>query len=148
MGFRFDSSAGSIGYATDLGHAPLRLVEHLAGVDLLCLESNYDEHMTIHSPRPSFVNRRNMSDSGHLSNDQAFEAVQRICQASNGPNPRHILLMHRSRQCNHPQKVKRIFERDPQLARRITLTEQRRRTRWFVIKPQPVLTRRQLRLEW
>lgn len=136
---------GAIGYATDLGHVPPRLIEHLAGVDLLCLESNYDEHMTIHSARPRFVNRRNLSDSGHLSNEQAFDAVRSICDASPAGNPKHIVLMHRSGQCNHPMKVKRVFERDARLARRITLAEQRRRTRWFMVKPLPRWQRQQLR---
>lgn len=150
IGYRFDVDDrcasryyGSVGYATDLGHVPAALIEHLTGVDLLCLECNYDEHMTIHSPRPSFVNRRNMSDSGHLSNEQAFEAVQRIAAGSPGGTPRHVLLMHRSQQCNHPTKVRRVFERDPLLRRRVVLTEQRRRTRWFQVRPLKAVQRTQ-----
>ncbi len=146
IGYRFDADGASVGYATDLGHAPPALIDHLAGVDLLCLESNYDEHMTLHSLRPTFVNRRNLSDSGHLSNDQAFDAVRHIADASPRGNPRHVLLMHRSRQCNHPMKVRRVFERDPVLARRVTLTEQRRRTRWFAVTPLKPARRAQLRL--
>lgn len=126
---------GSIGYATDLGHAPASLIRHLAGVDLLCIESNYDEGMTMRSARPSFVNRRNLSDSGHLSNEQALDAVQRIAAVSPHGNPRRVILMHRSSQCNHPMKVRRVFERCPGLGRRVTLAEQRRRTRWFDVKP-------------
>ena len=134
---------GSIGYATDLGHAPSALVEHFAGVDLLCLECNYDEHMTITSPRPSFVNRRNMSDSGHLSNEQSYDTIQRIAALSPRGNPRHVLLMHRSQQCNHATKVKRVFARDPILSRRVVLTEQRRRTRWFDVRPLRAMQREQ-----
>lgn len=142
IGYRFDvtcpqrgSFRGAIGYATDLGHVPGALLRLFAGVDLLCLECNYDEHMTVTSSRPTFVNRRNMSDSGHLSNEQAFEAVQRIAALSPHGNPRHVLLMHRSSQCNHPTKVRRVFEQDPSIYPRVVLTEQRRRTRWFPIKP-------------
>ena len=126
---------GSIGYATDLGHAPASLIRHLAGVDLLCLEANYDQHMTITSSRPSFVNRRNLSDSGHLSNEQALDAVQRIAAVSPHGNPRRVVLMHRSSQCNHPMKVRRVFERCPMMRRRVVLAEQRRRTRWFDVRP-------------
>lgn len=150
VGYRFEATDpcsgfhhGTVGYATDLGHVPAALVEHFAGVDVLCLECNYDERMTVDSPRPTFVNRRNMSDSGHLSNEQAFEAVRRICERSPGGGPRHVLLMHRSQLCNHPTKVKRVFERDGQLKRRIVLTEQRRRTRWFDIRPLPAVRREQ-----
>lgn len=146
ISFRFASAVGHVGHATDLGHVPPGLIEHLVGVDLLALECNYDEHMTTHSPRPAWVNRRNMSDSGHLSNEQAFEALQRIDALSPGANPRDVLLLHRSSQCNHPMKVRRTFEREPALAARVTLTEQRRRTRWLHITPAPTLTRHQLPL--
>jgi len=146
IGFRFDCGGLSAGYATDLGHAPKALIEHLAGVDILCLECNYDEHMTTTSSRPSWVNRRNMSDSGHLSNEQSFEAVRAIADASPHGNPRHVVLLHRSSQCNHPMKVRRVFERDESLSPRITLTEQRRRTRWLNVKPLPAGARSQMRL--
>ena len=144
IGFRFDTHAGSVGYATDLGHAPAHLIKHMAGVDLLCIECNYDEHMTRLSPRPSWVNRRNMSDSGHLSNEQSYEAVRAIADLSPAGNPRHVVLLHRSSQCNHPMKVRRVFERDPELYPRITLTEQRRRTRWLTVRPVSAATRSQM----
>lgn len=149
IGYRFDfdrGARGSLGYATDLGHAPAALLDCFAGVDILCLESNYDEHMTIHSSRPSFVNRRNMSDSGHLSNDQALDAVRAIDARSVDGCPQHILLMHRSSQCNHPTKVRRAFEQAPSIAPRITLAEQRTRTRWFRAKPRPATQRCQTSL--
>ena len=145
IGYRFDAqsrescgtqrAAGSVAYATDLGHVPMPLIELFAGVDVLCLESNYDHRMTVTSPRPTFVNRRNLSDSGHLSNEQALDAVRRIAAASPHGNPRHVVLMHRSQVCNHPTKVRRTFEQEPWLVRRITLTQQRRRTGWLDVKP-------------
>ncbi|MFA9478002.1 MBL fold metallo-hydrolase [Phycisphaerales bacterium AB-hyl4] len=143
IAFRVDAPHASLGYATDLGHMPPSVVDHLAGVDLLAIESNYDEQMTIHSSRPTFVNRRNMSDSGHLSNEQAYDAVQRIAAASPHGNPRHVILLHRSSQCNHPMKVRRVFERSPALARRVVLTEQRRRTRWVPVRPLRCVQRTQ-----
>ncbi len=146
IGYRFDfahGSRGSLGYATDLGHVPEALLDRFAGVDVLCLEANYDEHMTIHSPRPSFVNRRNLSDSGHLSNEQAFEAVREIDARSPRGCPRHVVLMHRSSQCNHPTKLRRVFEASPSIMRRLTLAEQRKRTRWLKAKPCPAVMRHQ-----
>ncbi len=147
IGYRFDTHVGSVGHATDLGHAPPALIEHMAGIDLLCIESNYDEHMTRNSSRPSWVNRRNMSDAGHLSNEQSFEAVRAIADLSPAGNPRHVVLLHRSSQCNHPMKVRHAFERDPELAPRITLTDQRRLTRWLNVKPMNAAARSQLRLK-
>ena len=146
IGYRLDTPATSIGFATDLGHAPEHLCRHLAGVDLLCIESNYDERMTKLSSRPAFVNRRNLSDSGHLSNDQSLAAVQRIGELSAHGNPRRVVLLHRSSQCNHPTKVRRCFEQDPRLARRIIQTDQRRRSRWITAPPLPAVRRRQVPL--
>jgi len=147
IGYRFDTPVGSVGYATDLGHAPPALIEHVAGVDLLCIECNYDEHMTTTSSRPSWVNRRNMSDSGHLSNEQSYQAVRMIADASPVGLPRDVVLLHRSSQCNHPMKVQRVFERDPDLIQRITQTDQRRRTRWLHVKPAPAQVRSQIPLK-
>lgn len=144
IGYRLHTRFGDVGFATDLGHAPRKLIEMLAGVDVLCIESNYDEKMTIHSPRPAWVNRRNLSDSGHLSNEQAYDAVQQIRDQSPHGNPRHVVLLHRSQQCNHPTKVRRVFERDPALSKRVVMTEQRRRTRWVQVKPLPRIKRSQL----
>ncbi len=144
-GYRFDFGRASVGYATDLGHAPAALIDLFAGVGLLCLEANYDEKMTVNSSRPSFVNRRNMSDSGHLSNEQALDAVQRI--AAKGPGmPGRVVLMHRSTQCNHPTKLKRVFERDPRMLKRVTLAEQRKRTRWFSVAERPAVVNAQMGL--
>ncbi len=148
IGYRFESCCGgaSVGYATDLGHAPSHLLRHMAGVDLLCIESNYDHRMTIHSSRPAWVNRRNLSDSGHLSNDQSLAAVQAIADLSSHGNPRRVVLLHRSSQCNHPMKVRRCFERDPAIARRIVQTHQRRRSRWIKVTPLRAVRRLQLPL--
>lgn len=130
-GFRIDSEQGAIGYATDLGRVPGELIERFVGVDVLCLESNYDPGMQQSSPRPVFLKRRIMGGRGHLSNEEAFEAVRLITQRSGYALPRHVVLLHRSQQCNHPTCVRRVFERDPAILRRITLTEQRRRSRWI-----------------
>ena len=113
----------------------------MAGVDLLCIECNYDEHMTTTSSRPSWVNRRNMSDSGHLSNEQCYQAVRMIADAGPVGLPRDVVLLHRSSQCNHPMKVRRVFDRNPDLAGRITLTNQDRQTRWLHVKPAAAIRR-------
>jgi len=143
-GFRFTLACGtSVGFATDLGHATEALCRHVAGVDVLCIESNYDEGMTKRSSRPSFVNRRNLSDSGHLSNEQALAAVRRVNELSGAGNPRKVVLLHRSSDCNHPTKVRRCFGRDPALRRRVVLTEQRRSSAWVRLRALPAVRRGQ-----
>jgi phosphoribosyl 1,2-cyclic phosphodiesterase len=134
-GFRVRTAGGTLGYATDLGHVPDALIGHFAGVDLLALECNYDRQMQIGSDRPWFLKRRIMGTAGHLSNEQAFEAVQQIVQRSPAGNPQHIVLLHRSQQCNCPDKVRALFHQHESIKRRLTLTEQRRRSRWLTAAP-------------
>ena len=153
-GYRFEARwaqslrhrACHVGYATDLGHVPEPLLRLFEGVDALFLESNYDVEMTTTSSRPSFVNRRNLSSSGHLSNEQAFAAVQALRERSAGGGPSRVVLLHRSGQCNHPTKVRRVFGADPTLRGRVRLTEQRRRSAWLRVKPQRAVVRSQMRL--
>ena len=145
-GFLVQSAAGRIGYATDLGHVPSRLLDCFSGVDLLAIESNYDPEMQRSSPRPTFVKRRIMGRLGHLSNAQAFEAVRQITERSPQGRPQHIVLLHRSQRCNEPRRVLSEFDQDPQISRRVTLTHQRRRSRWFKIRPLPPI--RYYQLNW
>ncbi|MEM1446979.1 MAG: MBL fold metallo-hydrolase [Planctomycetota bacterium] len=146
--FRFDGDGLSIGFATDLGHVPNGLLDHFAGLDALCIESNYDHGMTTRSSRPTFVNRRNLSDSGHLSNEQAREAVLQIAVRGPAGRLRDVVLLHRSSQCNHPTKVRRCFEGLTDFRGRVMQTQQRKRTRWIGLRPWPAVRREQLRFGW
>jgi phosphoribosyl 1,2-cyclic phosphodiesterase len=133
-GFVIDGFGCRIGYATDLGHVPQQLVEQFDDVDVLALESNYDPDMQLQSARPWFLKRRIMGGSGHLSNQQAFEAIKKIlnrCESRRRTLPDHIVLLHRSRHCNCPRLMKDLFARDHRIAPRLVLTEQHRRSRWL-----------------
>lgn len=77
-GFVVEGFGGRVGYATDLGHVPAGLVDHFADLSVLCIEANYEPRMQMESGRPIFLKRRIMGGAGHLSNQQAFEAVRRI----------------------------------------------------------------------
>ncbi|MEM7680825.1 MAG: MBL fold metallo-hydrolase [Planctomycetota bacterium] len=152
--FRFDlappasrpSQRLRLGYATDLGHVPPALLDAFTQgppLDLLAIEANYDVRMTMNSPRPSFVNRRNLSDSGHLSNQQSFDAVRAVLDRA-AAGPHRVVLLHRSQQCNHPVKLRRVFHEEPRLRRRVVLAEPRTRTAWLragarTTPPQPGL---------
>lgn len=93
--FRMSFRTGkTLGYATDVGRADAALVRHLAGVDVLAIESNYCPKMQVESNRPAFLIRRIMGGSGHLSNDESVRTVRAI-------NPREgVVLLHLSEQCN------------------------------------------------
>lgn len=126
-----------IGYATDLGHVPPRLVDHFTGVDLLAMESNYDPDLQRASGRPRFLQRRIMGQAGHLSNRQAFEAISQIVDRSSNGGPRYIVLLHRSGQCNQPELVHKMFAQDPRIANRLILAEQSRCTDWLTVSKEP-----------
>jgi phosphoribosyl 1,2-cyclic phosphodiesterase len=123
-----------IGYATDLGNVPARLIDAFEALDVLAIESNYDPHMQRASGRPLFLQRRITGGRGHLSNEQSFDAVRTIFdrgQRRRQALPAHVVLLHRSRDANCPNLVRRLFGRDPRIAARLTLAEQFHRSKWL-----------------
>jgi phosphoribosyl 1,2-cyclic phosphodiesterase len=141
--FRIETAGGHVGYATDLGHVPSQLIEHFTGVEVLAIESNYDCQMQLSSNRPLFLKRRIMGRRGHLSNEEAFGAVCRILDRSPNGNPLHIVLLHRSAQCNRPDLVRQIFRQDARVRSRLKLAEQRCPSPWLSASP-PAARREQL----
>jgi phosphoribosyl 1,2-cyclic phosphodiesterase len=93
----------SIGYASDLGCGTPELIEHLAGVDVLALEFNHDVRLERRSRRPKFLIDRVLSDSGHLSNEQAGELAAAVVERSAHRPPAHLVQLHLSRECNRPE---------------------------------------------
>jgi phosphoribosyl 1,2-cyclic phosphodiesterase len=135
-GFVISAGGYRIGFATDLGRVTEELVEQFCGVDVLALEANYDPEMERTSERPWFLKNRVMGGRGHLSNEEALTAVRAILdktQATCGPDrlPRHVVLLHRSRECNCPRLVEKLFSQDPRIAQILTLTHQEERTLWL-----------------
>ncbi len=138
-GFVVSCGEHRIGFATDLGFVPEELIERFCGVDLLALEANYDPEMERASDRPWFLKERVMGGRGHLSNEQSLAAVRAILDRTEercGPDrlPRHIVLLHRSRECNCPRIVRGLFSGDPRVGRVLTLTEQEERTGWLSVR--------------
>ena len=150
-GFVIEGFNSRIGYATDLGHVPEHLFNHFRNLDVLALESNYDSQMQLASSRPYFLKQRIMGGAGHLSNDQALSAVLQIlddAQANDSSLPSHIVLLHRSRQCNCPKLLQKLFSKDSRIAARLTLAHQYARSEWLrggPVKPAP---QEQLTLVW
>jgi ribonuclease BN (tRNA processing enzyme) len=130
--FRLDLPAhfggGRLGFATDLGRVTRALIDLLHdagnGVDVLAIESNYCPRMQLASGRPEFLKRRIMNGRGHLSNEEALEAIQRI-------QPReHVVLLHLSRECNDCAHVAALHAGADYA---LTIAEQHRATRWVRI---------------
>lgn len=105
--FRFDAPDASLGYATDVGRPTPAMIDALAGVDVLAIESNYCPKMQLASPRPEFLKKRIMGGAGHLSNEECRAAV-----ASIEPR-REVVLLHLSRDCNAPDHARQYHDGEP-----------------------------------
>lgn len=124
-----DDGPADLGYATDLGHVPGAIVEHLLGVDALAIESNYCPQLQLASDRPEFLKRRIMGGSGHLSNEECLAAVRRI-----GPKPgAPVVLLHLSEECNTPERALAGFAGSPW---NVSASAQREPTGWIGVEPR------------
>jgi phosphoribosyl 1,2-cyclic phosphodiesterase len=129
-GFVVDGFGYRIGYATDLGHVPSYFFDRFRDLDCIALEANYDPQMQADSARPSFVKRRIMGGHGHLSNRQALAAIRKLLDRTYRL-PDHIVLLHRSQECNCPDLIRQLFSTDRRIASRLTLAQQHERSPWL-----------------
>jgi phosphoribosyl 1,2-cyclic phosphodiesterase len=102
VGFTIQNARKKLTVATDLGCAPAHILRRFEDSDIMVIESNHDVEMEKNSPRSRIVIRRNLSDVGHLSNEQAQEAVRKILGKSRR-HPSHLFLAHLSEECNSPR---------------------------------------------
>lgn len=99
LGFILDDGECRAAVVTDLGVVTRAIAGLLRDSTYLIFESNHDVEMELNSGRPVHLIRRVLGDHGHLSNDQAAEALAEIA----GPRTRMILLAHLSDECNTPE---------------------------------------------
>jgi phosphoribosyl 1,2-cyclic phosphodiesterase len=76
------------------------MLEAMSQADLLILESNHDRARLLRGPYPYALKQRILSPTGHLSNDQAAEAVLRTWRTD---AVRWLWLSHLSRTNNTPK---------------------------------------------
>ena len=133
--FRIETACGgSLGFATDLGRTTDAMIDHLAGVGTLAIESNYCPVMQADSDRPAFLKNRIMGGAGHLSNEECAQAVRTIAPAAS------VVLLHLSRQCNTPGLAARAHTDAPY---ELTISTQTEPTPWVPLaEASPVSGRR------
>jgi phosphoribosyl 1,2-cyclic phosphodiesterase len=108
FGFRLSGApdlfgdAPALGYVADLGSWDDALAAALADVDLLAVEFNHDPAMEYASGRSPRLIARVLGDDGHLSNAQGAELVRAVLACSAAGRLRHVVQLHLSRHCNHP----------------------------------------------
>ena len=86
---------------TDTGIVTPLLEQRLQGCELLLLETNHDKDMLRHGPYPWSLKQRIDSRTGHLSNHQSCEAVDRI----GSKVLKAVVGMHLSAENNSPNLV-------------------------------------------
>jgi phosphoribosyl 1,2-cyclic phosphodiesterase len=106
VGYLLRTSAGNIGFATDLGHVTKLVLERIRAANVLVLESNHDVKMLQNCPRRSWaLKQRILGRHGHISNVTAAETVAQIMSAE----LRQLYLAHLSRECNKPELAEHVM---------------------------------------
>ena len=78
LAYVFDDGEHSAAVCTDTGIVTPLLEQRLQGCELLLLETNHDKDMLRHGPYPWVLKQRIDSRTGHLSNHQSCEAIDRV----------------------------------------------------------------------
>jgi phosphoribosyl 1,2-cyclic phosphodiesterase len=105
VGYLLRTTAGNIGFLTDLGHTNRLVLERVRPANVLVLEANHDIKMLQDCPRrPWSLKQRILGRHGHLSNEAAADAAEQIMSAE----LRHLYLGHLSRECNRPDLAHRV----------------------------------------
>lgn len=108
-GFLIRSPAGSVTVVTDLGCPSPAVAEAIAESRLVVLEANHDETMLRRGPYPQHLQRRILSDSGHLSNAGCADLLARAILGS--PHSPTVWLAHLSETNNRPHLAKQTVQR-------------------------------------
>ena len=102
LAYVFDDGDHSAAVCTDTGIVTPLLEQRLQGCELLLLETNHDKDMLRHGPYPWSLKQRIDSRTGHLSNHQSCEAIDRVGSSV----LKAVVGMHLSAENNCPNLVR------------------------------------------
>ena len=91
-GYLIENNNESLVYITDTGYINQRHLVYLKDKTYYILESNHDTERLIKGPYPEYLQRRILSDKGHLSNELCAGYLSRLI----GPNTKKVVLAHLS----------------------------------------------------
>ena len=103
VGFVLESRDRRVGLVTDTGVFTELLVERLSGCHVLLIECNHDRDLLRVGPYPWPLKQRIASRTGHLSNEQACAAIERLAHS----RLETVVGMHLSQTNNRPEMVER-----------------------------------------
>ena len=95
-GYLIEKDNDSLVYITDTGYINQKNFIYLKNKNYYILESNHDTEMLIKGPYPEYLQRRIISDKGHLSNELCAGYLSRLI----GPNTKKVVLAHLSESNN------------------------------------------------
>jgi phosphoribosyl 1,2-cyclic phosphodiesterase len=113
-GFLLRSTAGSIAMMTDLGAASSAAADAISEADLVVLEANHDVGLLRRGPYPQHLQRRILSELGHLSNDDCAALLLSGLRGSRRPPT--VWLAHLSETNNRPHLAAQTVRRQLSLA--------------------------------
>ena len=99
VGYVVESVHKRFGVFTDIGYVFPGLIDRVGDLDVLMIESNYDEIMLDDGPYPRQLKERIRGRNGHISNDEAA----RLVKDHTGDRLRCLVLSHLSEENNHPE---------------------------------------------
>lgn len=108
-GFLIRSAGGTLTVLTDLGSPSPSAAEAIQESNLVVLEANHDEAMVRSGPYPPHLQRRILSDTGHLSNRACGELL--VAALRHTRQLPTIWLAHLSATNNRPHLAKQTVER-------------------------------------
>jgi phosphoribosyl 1,2-cyclic phosphodiesterase len=101
LAFRLETHSARAAIVTDLGWAPDPVKAHLAGLDLLVMEANYDPYL-LHAGRyPAYLKARVAGYKGHLANEDAADVIAGCGDQA----PPEVWLAHISENNNTPSQA-------------------------------------------
>lgn len=97
-GFLIEKDGESTVYITDTGYVNHRYFTLLNNKTYYIFESNHDTEMLIKGPYPEYLQKRILSDKGHLSNELSGGYLSRMI----GEKTKNVVLAHLSEKNNDP----------------------------------------------
>ncbi len=94
--FLITEGNSSLVYITDTGYINTKYLNALKGKTAYFIESNHDIEMLTHGPYPAWLQKRVLSDVGHLSNKYTGMYLSKMVD----DNTKDILLIHLSEKNN------------------------------------------------
>lgn len=97
-GYVLSTGAWKVCIAIDTGETHEPMIEAMRGAQLVVVEANHEKERLLAGPYPWHLKRRILGSTGHLSNEQASQALLRVLD----DRPCWVWLAHLSRTNNTP----------------------------------------------